>query len=183
MSWIYGKQDNCATRYIAELKKVEGKKISVTFITFSDSSSVVWNHRDISECSIIGTDEYHPGGGTALTDAIGNAIENMKSHIASAEVKPGKVSFFITTDGEENSSSQFTQQSVKQMIVAQTKQQGWDFIFAGANIDAFAAGNNYGILQDNCAQISNNGKAQSAIYSAVAKRAMMEECEMMACNL
>ena len=59
------------------------------------------------------------------------------------------------------------------MIVAQTKQQGWDFIFAGANIDAFAAGNNYGILQDNCAQISNNGKAQSAIYSAVAKRASL----------
>ena len=31
------------------------------------------------------------------------------------------------------------------MIVRQTEEEKWDFIFAGANIDAFATSENYGI--------------------------------------
>ena len=44
---------------------------------------------------------YHPDGGTALTDALGIAISNMKAYISNLEEdkKPGKVSFFVTTDG------------------------------------------------------------------------------------
>ena len=43
------------------------------------------------------------------------------------------------------------------MIVRQTEEEKWEFIFAGANIDAFAASNAYGIQQQNVANIHANG--------------------------
>ncbi|CAL6083662.1 von_Willebrand factor type A domain-containing protein [Hexamita inflata] len=54
--------------------------------------------------------------------------------------KPGKVSFFVSTDGEENSSRQFSKEQVQKMVTKATEDEKLEFIFAGANIDAFAAG-------------------------------------------
>ena len=48
---------------------------------------------------------YHPNGCTALNDAIGISIHNLQEQLEQDETKPNKISFFITTDGEENSST------------------------------------------------------------------------------
>ena len=77
-------------------------------ITFEFVSTIVYEHQPISKCVPIDESVYHPRGATALTDAIGLAIMNMKNYIIQNNCKPGMVSFFITTDGEENSSTQFT---------------------------------------------------------------------------
>ena len=82
------------------MQKAEGLT-NITLITFSDQSTIVWNHKNVKECVGITGQIYHPDGGTALTDALGIAIENMKSHISklTEDNKPGKVSFFVSTDG------------------------------------------------------------------------------------
>ena len=41
------------------------------------------------------------------------------------------------------------------MITKLQDEEKWTFIFAGSNIDAFAAGNNYGIQANNIANIDN----------------------------
>ena len=53
----------------------------------------------------------------------------------------------ITTDGMENASSSFTYPQVKPLIEAK-KEQGWDFLFLGANIDATAEAECLGINSD-----------------------------------
>ena len=46
--------------------------------------------------------------------------------------------FVITTDGLENSSTEFTRTQIKEMIEHQQSKYGWHFTFLGANQDAFA---------------------------------------------
>ena len=125
--------------YLDELRK-DTHDVRFTLITFEEKSNIVWEHRKAKECPSITRNEYHPEGDTALTDAIGIAIDNMKAYIQKTRKMPGKVSFFITTDGEENSSKKYGQRQIKEMIERQTEEDKWDFVFAGANIDAFAAG-------------------------------------------
>jgi len=144
--------------YISELAKGEGEA-RITLITFNTVCQIVWEHKSVKDCPAIDSSVYHPEECTALTDAIGIAIDNMKRHIDSLpeEQKPGRVSFFISTDGDENSSKKYRQLQIKEMIVRQTEEEKWEFIFAGANIDAFAASNAYGIQQQNVANIHANG--------------------------
>ncbi len=55
-----------------------------------------------------------------------------------------KVMFVIITDGEENSSREFSADRVRKMIEAE-KKYGWEFVFLGANIDAVETAAHFGI--------------------------------------
>ncbi|MCR9120439.1 MAG: VWA domain-containing protein, partial [bacterium] len=58
---------------------------------------------------------------------------------------PGLVVFVIMTDGKENSSREFTNAQVKEMIETQQSVYSWRFLFLGANQDAFAEAGGMGI--------------------------------------
>ena len=88
-----------------------------------------------------------PRGGTALLDAVGFAVTKTGERLAAMDedARPGEVVVLIATDGEENSSREYTLPQVKDMITAQQDAYGWKFVFIGANQDAFAAGGAMGI--------------------------------------
>jgi uncharacterized protein YegL len=88
-----------------------------------------------------------PRGGTALLDAVGFAVTKTGERLAAMDedARPGEVVVLIATDGEENSSREYTLPQVKDMITAQQDTYGWKFVFIGANQDAFAAGGGMGI--------------------------------------
>jgi hypothetical protein len=91
--------------------------------------------------------EYFVRGSTALLDAVGrtiNKIGNVQKHTAEEE-RAEHVMFVITTDGMENASREFSYEKVRQMIEHQKIKYGWEFIFLGANIDAIAAAERFGI--------------------------------------
>jgi len=88
-----------------------------------------------------------PRGMTALLDAVGRAINETGARLAAmpeAE-RPGLVVFVVMTDGEENSSKEFTKATVKEMIERQQSQFQWQFTFLGANQDAFEEAGGMGI--------------------------------------
>jgi len=62
-----------------------------------------------------------------------------------------QVMFVITSDGMENSSREFSYEKVHQMIEHQKNKYGWEFIFLGANIDAIATAERFGIKKDRAA--------------------------------
>jgi Mg-chelatase subunit ChlD len=92
---------------------------------------------------------YHlvPRGGTALLDAVGRAINETGERLAKLDEKdrPGLVVFVVMTDGEENSSKEFSKDQIKQMVTQQQETYGWHFTFLGANQDAFAEARALGI--------------------------------------
>lgn len=88
-----------------------------------------------------------PRGNTALLDAVGRAVNETGERLAkmAEEDRPGLVVFVITTDGQENSSKEFTKAQVKELIEKQQSQYKWQFTFLGANQDAFAEAGGMGI--------------------------------------
>lgn len=81
-----------------------------------------------------------PRGMTALLDAVGRAMVETGQRLArmpEAE-RPGLVVFVVMTDGQENSSHEFTKARIREMIQEQQQKYSWQFTFLGANQDAFA---------------------------------------------
>ena len=87
-----------------------------------------------------------PRGGTALLDAIGRTIATVKSQIKARDKddRPGEVILVILTDGEENSSREYTLQAVKDLI-EKRRAKGWQVLFLGADQDAFTVAAGMGI--------------------------------------
>jgi uncharacterized protein YegL len=88
-----------------------------------------------------------PRGGTALLDAVGRAINETGERLSKTaeQDRPSLVIFVITTDGQENSSREFSKARLKEMIQHQQDVYKWQFTFLGANQDAFAEAGGLGI--------------------------------------
>lgn len=79
------------------------------------------------------TQTYQPRGGTPLMDAVGEVVTGLK-----ARAPKGKVVVLIVTDGYENASREWTRERVF-ALVNERRQAGWQFVFMGADIDAYAS--------------------------------------------
>ena len=74
--------------------------------------------------------DYKPHYDTPLYDAMGFSLAGLR-----AKVKPeDKVLVTILTDGLENASKEYSQETIKKMV-EELKSKGWVFAFMGANQD------------------------------------------------
>lgn len=137
------------TAMLEKQKAVEGE-CYITTVLFDNNYELFHDRTDIQAVSPITDKEYFVGGSTALLDAIGRTIHkigNAQKHTAD-DYRAEKVMFVIITDGEENSSREYSAEQVKQMIERQKTRYGWEFIFLGANIDAVKTAGRFGIAPD-----------------------------------
>jgi len=134
---------------LAKQQTVEGE-CHITTVLFDNNHELLHDRIDIKAVSPITEKEYQVGGSTALLDAIGRTIHkigNAQKHTAN-DYQAEKVMFVIITDGEENSSREYSAEKVKAQIERQKKNYGWEFIFLGANIDAVETAGRFGISAD-----------------------------------
>ena len=117
---------------------------------FDNCYELLHDRIDIRAVSPISEREYFVGGSTALLDAIGKTIHKIGTaqKNTAEDYRAEKVMFVIITDGEENSSRQYSSTQVKKMIQRQKERYGWEFIFLGANIDAVETAGRFGIDAD-----------------------------------
>lgn len=122
----------------------------ITTVLFNHSCKLLHDRIDIRAVNPMTDKEYQVGGSTALIDAIGmtiNKIVNVRKSTAD-EYRAEKVMFVIITDGEENSSREYSAEKVKAMIEREKEKYGWEFVFLGANIDAVQTAGRFGISAD-----------------------------------
>ena len=171
-------------------KKEEGEAI-VSTVLFDDKQEVLHDRKNLQDISPLTEDDYYVRGCTALLDAIGGAIHHIGNvhKYARAEDRPEKTLFIITTDGMENSSHRYTYEKVKHMIQRQKEKFGWEFLFLGANIDAAAEAERFGIQKERAvdyhadkAGTAVNYKALSMAVTKVRKCANAESMEEALCN-
>lgn len=132
--------------FLDEQRKVKGEaRLSLYY--FNDQVEEGIAGADLEYVQPLKAEDYKPLGGTALFDAIGKAITDVgwKYHKMAPSERPEKVLFVIITDGEENSSKNYKQHQIKEMVEHQTKKYNWNFIYLGANQDAFKVGNSFGV--------------------------------------
>ena len=131
---------------IEKQKKSQGE-VYVSTVLFDGVSEVLHDRIPLCEIQPMTEDEYYVRGCTALLDALGGAIHHIGNvhKYAKEEDRPEKTLFIITTDGQENSSRRYTYKKVKHMVEKQKEKYGWEFLFLGANIDAIAEAERFGI--------------------------------------
>ena len=85
----------------------------------------------IKEVNDLRPDEYNPGACTPLYDAIGFGINSIRKAVTDDD----SVLVTIITDGEENSSEEYSGKAIA-TIIDELKKKGWMFTYIGANQDA-----------------------------------------------
>jgi len=70
----------------------------------------------------------------------------------------------IITDGQENSSTEFSKDKIKEMIEHQEKNYNWQFVFLGANQDSFAEAGSIGISLRGVANYSADSIGVNAAF-------------------
>jgi uncharacterized protein YegL len=132
--------------FVDAQKGVPGRA-TFTLVQFNTAYFFTHNARPLVEVPPLTTETYVPNGDTALLDALGRTIDETGKKLAAlpeAE-RPGKVIVVVMTDGEENSSIEYTREKVMGMVQHQQEAYGWQFLFLGAGPDAITQAGAMGI--------------------------------------
>lgn len=153
---------------IEKQRKEEGKAI-ISTILFNHEVEVIYDRVDLNDVALLTNKEYFVSGCTALLDAMGNAINGVlaKQNKLKDSDKPNKTMFIITTDGMENSSKEYTYKAVKKMIEKVKKENEWEFVFLGANIDAVLEASKFGIDENHAVKYKCDSKGVSLNYECL----------------
>ena len=119
-----------------------GQEQRVTLVTF-DSFNTAWHYDNTParQTKDLAWTDYSPSGGTPLYDAMGMAISKLNAQTSDVD----NVLVTVITDGEENSSKEWTLKMVRTMI-EKLKQSNWTFTLIGTdNLDVEGMAHSFAI--------------------------------------
>ena len=154
-------------RFIEDQKKEPGE-CQVTLTQFDDKYEILFEAKPIKDMS-----HYLlvPRGNTALLDAMGQTINAVGERLAktSEAQRPGKIVVVVVTDGQENASKEFRYADIKKLVTQQQETYKWQFVFQGANLDAFATSTLLGIPLRNVTQTQGTGASAKGGYQVLSR--------------
>ena len=151
---------------LSKQKKEKTGKVSVTTVLFDDQYELLYNQVPIEKVSPMTEEEYYVRGSTALLDAIGKTVMQVKANQDKKEIKD-KVLFVIITDGMENASREYRSDTVKKLIEERKEKDNWEFLFLGANIDAIGAAKDIGIDSSRAVRFKSDKKGTAKNYEVL----------------
>jgi hypothetical protein len=148
--------------YISELAKELAVEYGFTLTLFDTAVAMKYNSVPLAQVAKLDESSYRPSGNTALLDAIGNTVQT--ANTAGFD----KIITVIMTDGEENSSREWTLQGIRELVRSKESLGNWTFVFLGANIDAFMQGANLGVARPNAVRYDADNFL--GVYGSLARR-------------
>jgi len=136
--------------YLDELAKEQTVDYGFTLTLFDTTVAVKYNAVPLSHVEKLNESSYLPNGNTALLDAVGETVQTVKTDGFD------KIITVIMTDGEENSSREWTLPGIRELIKTKETAGKWTFVFMGANLDAFAQAESIGVRFANVARYDQN---------------------------
>jgi len=135
--------------FLEDQKEIPGEA-TMTYTQFDTEYEIIHDNKPLSEVPPLDATTYVPRGATALLDAIGRTMNEVGARLAETpeEERPEKVMFIILTDGEENSSMEFTREQIMEMIKTQEEDYSWEFLYLAADQAGIQAGLDLGIKLD-----------------------------------
>ena len=161
---------------LAKHRELDGDAI-VSIVLFDNIPTVIVDRKPIREVADLTVRDYQVQGCTALLDALGGSmrhIERVQRYMPEGH-KASKVIFVITTDGLENSSREYTYDQVRSEVERHTE-NGWEFLFLGANIDAIGEAGRIGICADRAATYVADELGSKVMYDSVAEATCLMAC-------
>ena len=158
--------------FIEEQKKADGEA-NFTLIQFDsvDPNEVIYDCVSIEKVEEF--KNYIPRSTTPLLDAVGTTIANTGQRLSNIkeEDRPSQVVIVVFTDGYENASKEYSREKIREMVKHQTSVYKWQFVFLGADIDAFAEGGSMGFSGQTTSGLNKNKvfKAMKNVGNKVGK--------------
>lgn len=151
-------------------QQAEPGEANLTLVLF-DTGYTIHPAAPVGRVAPLTEASYHPGGGTALLDALGRTINETGRRLALMPEadRPDKVIVVTLTDGEENSSQEFSLPQVRDMLAHQQDRYGWKFLFLGANQDAFAEAGKLGVSAAMAMNFAADEAGMRAAYRSSSK--------------
>ena len=126
------------------------QEFEVSLTIFDDVIDHVQSHVAINNFESLSSARYTPRGATALLDAIGMSINQIRisneTNILNNEMS---IVMVILTDGMENASREFTYHQIAKTIAELEATEKWNFTFLGADIDAIHTSKMLNIRSEN----------------------------------
>ena len=136
-----------------------------------DPFEVLIDRFSLDEVEDLDLAAYQPRSTTPLYDAVGRMIVRIDGQITSSRTlglpEEDQV-VLIVTDGLENASTEFTLQQVFSMV-SERRENGWAFVFLGADESTYKEGEAMGVFSANTARWDATGEGTAAMFSNVSQ--------------
>ena len=164
---------------LIEKQRKQAGDCLVSVVLFDNESEVVYDRVPLKDVRPMTEEDYSVRGCTALIDALGGAIRHIGNihKYARREDVPAHTVFVITTDGMENASRRWRAEEVRRLI-SRKKEEGWEFLFVAANIDAVETASRFGIGADRAVNYHADKKGTKVVYETVAEAVAQVRCAM-----
>ena len=166
MSSIRGATIEGFNAFLAEQRALAGARFGLTQFDHDGGKpciDVVYADVPVESVAPLTEATYRPRGGTPLYDAIGVTIAALEGRNLS-----GRVVFVIITDGEENQSREWNDKTVLAKI-AEKRAAGWEFVYIGANVDAYVASAALGIPAQSTLQYDSTDLSTKRAFAGVSR--------------
>lgn len=153
-------------------EKYPEQRYFVSLVVFDTEIETILEDKPISEVEDFDGTEFPPRMATALHDAMGIGISNLRATLKKKDKKSDSIStalVVVMTDGWENASKEHNAKSIKKMIEELEETGAWTFSYMGANQDAVLAAQAYGIGAGNSVTYSSTMKGASIANSTLSK--------------
>src|SRR5438477_2275618 len=155
--------------YLDALEREAGDLVAFTLLQFdSHSIDTLYTGAKLSEVARLTSETYQPRARTPLIDACVKTIKVTEETIARRRDK-ARVIVVFQTDGQENASREHKIEELRDLI-ERRKVEGWQFIFLGADIDAYETAGSFGILKE--ATLAYSGKRTRRSMTAAAESSL-----------
>ncbi len=168
---------------LLEKQRKEDGDVVISTVLFDDGMQVIHDRADIDGIKNLTDKDYQVGGCTALLDALGKSIKHINKVQKSLpeEQRPAKTMFVITTDGQENSSHEYSYEKIRKMVEKKQEKKQWEFLFLGANMDAISAAADIGIKANRATNFVCDAVGTAVNYSALSKAVSKIRCADAGC--
>ena len=145
---------------------------TLTVALFDDKYDLLYDNVDVKKAEELTSKIWFPRGTTALYDAIGKTINNVKAtHARLGDERPSKVLVCIVTDGMENASHEYKLDTIKKLI-KECENDDWNFIYLAANQDAFSVGTSFGVSAGNTYTYTASGAGVNFMSATLSNSAV-----------
>ena len=129
--------------YLASLREEPADTRFTLTLFNAGKTEVRYQSAPVATVQELDVETYRPQDGTPLYDAIGRTLSLARQEAPAL----AKKLCVILTDGQENASQEYKRTQVFDLIKS-CEQQGWAFLYLGADHDVWAAGGDLGIAGD-----------------------------------
>ena len=141
---------------ISEQKEVKERPALFTLVKFNDRITRVIKNMDLQDINPLTIADYTPSATTALYDALGDTINWFENE--------RDVLMIIITDGMENASREYNQETVKKMLEEKQKNNNWSYVYLSDDLSTKKQADNISLMTSNFCTNKNVRRGGHASY-------------------